>query len=308
MELREYTKLSKEVLLSRIEDARRKKKVVILAHNYQRSEIQRIADFRGDSLDLARKATEVDAEIIVFCGVVFMAETAKILNPQKKVLIPDLNAGCALADTITAEELKEAKRRYDNPVVVSYINTYASVKAESDLCCTSANAVKVIDSIPKDKKILFTPDRNLGRYVSKVSNRELILWDGFCYVHDYLTEGDVEEAKREHPFAKLCCHPECKEEVVAHADLVTSTNGMVRYAKEVDELIIGTEIGLGERINIDFGKKVYPLNTNAVCATMKFITLDKLCWSIENEKYEIRLDDDIISKAKEPLEKMLQIV
>ena len=219
-----------------------------------------------------------------------------------------MNAGCALADTITAEELKEAKRRYDNPVVVSYINTYASVKAESDLCCTSANAVKVIDSIPKDKKILFTPDRNLGRYVSKVSNRELILWDGFCYVHDYLTEGDVEEAKREHPSAKLCCHPECKEEVVAHADLVTSTNGMVRYAKEVDELIIGTEIGLGERINIDFGKKVYPLNTNAVCGTMKFITLDKLCWSIENEKYEIRLDDDIISRAREPLEKMLQIV
>lgn len=287
---------------------RRKKKLVILAHNYQRSEIQRIADFRGDSLDLARKATEVDAEIIVFCGVVFMAETAKILNPQKKVLIPDSNAGCALADTITSEELKEAKRKYDNPVVVSYINTYASVKAESDLCCTSANAVKVIDSIPKNKKILFTPDRNLGRYVSKASNRELILWDGFCYVHDYLTEGDVEEAKREHPSAKLCCHPECREEVVAHADLVTSTNGMVRYAKEVDELIIGTEIGLGERINIDFGKKVYPLNTNAVCATMKLITLDKLCWSIENEKYEIRLDDEIISNAREPLEKMLQIV
>ena len=287
---------------------RRKKKLVILAHNYQRSEIQRTADFRGDSLDLARKATEVDAEIIVFCGVVFMAETAKILNPQKKVLIPDSNAGCALADTITVEELKEAKRKYDNPVVVSYINTYASVKAESDICCTSANAVKVIDSIPKNKKILFTPDRNLGRYVSKASNRELILWDGFCYVHDYLTEGDVEEAKREHPSAKLCCHPECREEVVAHADLVASTNGMVRYAKEVDELIIGTETGLGERINIDFGKKVYPLNTNAICATMKLITLDKLCWSIENEKYEIRLDDDILSNAKEPLEKMLQIV
>jgi len=308
MELRGYTKLSKEILLSRIEDVRRKKKLVILAHNYQRSEIQRTADFRGDSLDLARKATEVDAEIIVFCGVVFMAETAKILNPQKKVLIPDSNAGCALADTITAEELKEAKRKYDNPVVVSYINTYASVKAESDICCTSANAVKVIDSIPKNKKILFTPDRNLGRYVSKASNRELILWDGFCYVHDYLTEGDVEEAKREHPSAKLCCHPECREEVVAHADLVASTNGMVRYAKEVDELIIGTETGLGERINIDFGKKVYPLNTNAICATMKLITLDKLCWSIENEKYEIRLDDDIISKARKPLEKMLQIV
>ncbi len=308
MELRYYTKQSKTNLLKKIEKARKKKSIAILAHNYQRPEIQLLADYVGDSLDLAREARNLDCESILLCGVLFMAETVKILNPECNVLIPDLNATCQLADTINPDELRQAKEAYGNPVVVSYVNTDASTKAESDICCTSANAVQVVDSIPPDRKILFTPDRNLGRWVADMTQRKLILWDGFCYVHDYIDVKDARTARAEHPQARLVVHPECNHDVVEQADLVASTNGMVKYARETKELIVGTETGLIERLRREYpDKKFYPLCNSAICSTMKLITLDKVCWALENDQYQVNLDPEVMERASTAIEKMIKI-
>lgn len=306
MELRYYTKQPKAHLIERIEKIRREKKTAILAHNYQRPEIQSIADYVGDSLDLARKARELDCESILLCGVLFMAETAKILNPERKILIPDLNATCQLADTISLEELRDAKLKYGNPVVVSYVNTDALIKAESDVCCTSANAAQVVNSIPPDQKILFVPDKNLGKWAADSTGRELILWDGFCYVHDYMSENDVLSAKAEHPQARLIAHPECNHDVIRHADVVASTNGMVEYARQIDELIVGTEMGLIERLRTEYSdRQFFPLCTSAICSTMKLITLDKVCWALENDQYLVELDSEVIERAGKAIERMI---
>lgn len=308
MELRYYTRQPKARLVEKIEENRRKRNIAILAHNYQRPEIQLLADYVGDSLDLARKAQELDSEVILLCGVLFMAETVKILNPERKVLIPDLNATCQLADTISLEELQQAKRKYGDPIVVSYVNTEALIKAESDVCCTSANAVQVVNSIPADRKILFVPDKNLGKWVANLTHRILILWDGFCYVHDYISEADVQNMKAEYPQAKLVVHPECTDEVIRHADIVTSTNGMVEYARETEELIVGTETGLIERLRREYPeKKFYPLCPSAICSTMKLITLDKVCWALENDQCPVELDSEVVERARKAIEKMVEI-
>lgn len=308
MDLRFYTKQPRIELVERVEKAKRKKNVKILVHNYQRPEIQLLADYVGDSLDLARKAQELECDSILLCGVLFMAETVKILNPERRVLIPDLNATCQLADTINVEELRQAKREYGNPIVVSYVNTDALIKAESDICCTSANAAKVVKSLPRDRRILFIPDKNLGNWVANSTGRDLLLWDGFCYVHDYMSENDVERARGEHPKAKLVVHPECNQRVLTRADRVASTNGMVKYARETEELIVGTETGLIERLKREYPrKKFYPLCASAICATMKLITLDKVCWAIENDRYQVELDPEVIKRASSAIEKMIQI-
>ncbi len=299
--------MNKKELIDRINSLKKEKNAVILVHNYQNPEIYEVADFLGDSLDLSRKAAGTDADIIVFCGVRFMAETAKILSPDKIVLLPDVEAGCQMADMVMAEEVRSLKDKLPNIPVVSYVNTTADVKAESDFCCTSANAVKVVNSIP-EKDVIFVPDRNLGSYVGSQTNKNMVLSEGYCYVHDNITSEDVLKAKKEHPDAKVVAHPECREEVLKLADSVESTGGMLRYAKESDsdEFIIVTEVGMTERLKREIpDKKFYPVGK--VCINMKKITLEKVLASLENEQYKIEVEEDIRLRAKKALDRMLEI-
>jgi quinolinate synthase len=290
---------------------KRQKDAVFLVHNYQTLEVQKIADFLGDSLALAQAAAQTKAGIIVFCGVHFMAESAKILNPGKKVLMPDRNAGCPMADMITAEALIAAKKQYGDPLAVAYVNSSAAVKAQSHICCTSSNAVKVVNSLPRDRQILFVPDRNLGSYTAKMSGRELILWPGFCFVHNRFTAEDVKAAREEHPGARLIVHPECRPEVVELADEAASTSGMVKAVSEqsgVSEWIIGTEMGLVEQLSQSHpGKGIYPLARHAVCQNMKMTNLAKVAWALENGENEIGLPEETAEKAREALERMLAV-
>ena len=311
MTLAEYQKLPNEELYGIIGELKRQKDAVFLVHNYQSLEVQKIADFLGDSLALAQAAVMVKAKTIVFCGVHFMAESAKILNPGKKVLMPDQNAGCPMADMITAEALMAAKKQYGDPLVVAYVNSSAAVKAQSHICCTSSNAVKVVNSLPRDRKILFVPDKNLGAYAARMSGRELILWPGYCFVHNRFTAEDVKAAREEHPNARLIVHPECRPEVVGLADEAASTSGMVKAVKEqagVNEWIIGTEMGLVDQLtqsNPDKG--IYPLARHAVCQNMKMTTLAKAAWALENGENEISLPAETAQKAREALERMLAL-
>ena len=311
MTLGECQKLSNDELYKFIAGWKQKRHAVFLVHNYQTLEVQRLADFLGDSLALAQAAVKTEAELIVFCGVHFMAESAKILNPSKKVIMPDPGAGCPMADMITPEQLVNAKQAHGGPAVVAYVNTSAAVKAESDICCTSSNAVKVVRSIPLDKKILFVPDKNLGSYAARMSGRELILWPGHCYVHSRFMVGDVKAARDEHPDARLIVHPECPPEVAALADLVASTAGMVQAVKEnpeKDEWIIGTEMGLVEQLERAYpGKGIYPLARHAVCRNMKLTTLAKVAWALEHEANEVTVPDGISRRAKLALDRMLQL-
>ncbi len=311
MELEHYQQLSSDELYRAIARLKRERDAVFLVHNYQSLEVQRIADHIGDSLALAQAAVAVDARRIVFCGVHFMAESAKILNPSKMVIMPDRNAGCPMADMVTAEQLVAAKKTYGNPAVVAYVNTSAAVKAESDICCTSSNAVKVVRSIPSDKKILFIPDKNLGSYAAKQSGRELILWPGHCYVHNRFTAGDVKSAREEHPNARLVVHPECPPAVSDLADDVVSTSGMVQLVKqhpEIGEWIIGTEMGLVDQLSAAYPNKgIYPLSRSAVCNNMKMTTLAKVAWALEHEANEIVVPADIAARAKKALDRMLEI-
>jgi len=288
-----------------------KKKAIILVHNYQPGEIQDIADFVGDSLELSRKAAETEAEIIVFCGVRFMAETAKILSPDRTVLLPDPEANCPLADMITSEGLKSLKAEHPDALVVSYVNTSAEVKAESDYCCTSANGIKVIDSLPTDRKIIFTPDSNLGRYLIEKTGKDLILWDGYCYVHHQrITLEGVRRAKSLHPEAKILVHPECLMEVIESADAVLSTKGMCEYVKRevADEFIIGTELGIIHRLSKENPtKRFYPVSEEAICESMKLTTLEKLERSLREEIHKIELDPQIVAQARSAIERMLAI-
>ncbi|HAV43684.1 TPA: quinolinate synthase [bacterium] len=288
-----------------------KKKAIILVHNYQPGEIQDIADFVGDSLELSRKAAETKAEIIIFCGVRFMAETAKILSPDRTVLLPDPEANCPLADMITSEGLKSLKAEHPDALVVSYVNTSAEVKAESDYCCTSANGIKVIDSLPTDRKIIFTPDSNLGRYLIEKTGKDLILWDGYCYVHHQrITLEGVRRAKSLHPEAKILVHPECLMEVIESADAVLSTKGMCEYVKRevADEFIIGTELGIIHRLSKENPtKRFYPVSEEAICESMKLTTLEKLERSLREEIHKIELDPQIVAQARSAIERMLAI-
>ena len=300
----------KKDLFKRVEKFKKVNNVIILAHNYQPPEIQDIADFVGDSLDLARKATETDADYIIFCGVNFMAETAKILNPDKVVIHPDLNSRCPMADMVNVESLGWLQSRYPDAATVSYVNTTADVKAVSDVCCTSSNAVKVIKSLKEDK-VIFVPDRNLGLYVKRfVKDKEIILWPGMCPTHHSLiNKEDILKLKEEHPGAEVMVHPECKPEVIDIADFVFSTNGMVKHVRKSNskEFIVGTERELCYRLKKENpDKEFYPVS-RAICSNMKKITLEKVLHSLENLEPELKLPDDIIERAKKPLSRMMEI-
>jgi quinolinate synthase len=296
-------------LVEKISTLKKRRNAVILAHNYQLGEVQDIADFVGDSLELSQNAAKTGASVIVFCGVHFMAETASILCPDKVVLLPDMNAGCPMADMITAERLRAKKKEHPQAVVVCYINSSAEVKAESDICCTSANAVKVVESLGA-REILFVPDQYLGHYVSDRTGKKMILWPGFCPTHVRIRPERIRELKREYPQAKVVVHPECTPEVIALADEVLSTSGMCRYARrdEVREMIVGTEIGVIHRLKKEnLGKRFIPVSEDAICPDMKLITLESVLRSLEKMSPEVKVPEGIRLRAKAAVDKMLKI-
>jgi len=300
-----------ERLIEKIGQLKAERNAVILAHNYQPGEIQDIADFTGDSLALSVKAAATNADVIVFCGVKFMAETAAILSPGKTVLLPDKNAGCPMADMIASEQLRELKRKNPGALVVCYVNSSAEVKAESDYCCTSANAVEVVESLPKNSKIIFVPDQHLGRFVIEKTGREMILWPGYCPTHAFITEDDIKKARDAHPGAIVMAHPECTEPVKAVSDKLLSTGQMLKFAKQSDakRFIIATETGIIHTLKKENpGKEFYPASTRALCPNMKRITLDKVLWSLEDMHYKITVPADIAARAKNALEKMVAIL
>ena len=286
------------------------RQAVILAHNYQRPEVQDVADYRGDSLGLSQRAARSPARMIVFCGVDFMAETAAILAPERKVVIPEPRAGCPMAAMVDVEGLLALKAEHPGAAVVSYVNTTAAVKAVSDICCTSANVVRVIQSIPAGRKIIFTPDCNLGSWAAKKSGRELILWPGFCPTHDLITVQDVLKAKREHPQAKVVVHPECRPEVTAMADAVESTSGMIRFCREDSggEFLIGTELGMIYRLSKDIPeKRFYPVTDVSVCPNMKLTTLDKVLRALKNESPVVSVPEDVRERAMYAVQRMIEV-
>jgi quinolinate synthase len=300
-----------EKLVNDILKLKDERNAIILAHNYQIGEVQEIAEFVGDSLGLSQQAAETDAEVIVFCGVHFMAETAKILAGDKTVLMPDLNAGCAMANMITRRQLKEMKEGHPQAAVVCYVNCTAEIKAGSDYCCTSANALKVIQSIPEEKEILFIPDKYLGDYVAKQANRKMILWEGYCPTHRRILAEDILKKKAQHPKAEVLVHPECTADVIAMADKVLSTSGICRRAKESDseEFIIGTEIGILHRLERESPqKKFYPASNLADCPNMKLNNLEKILWSLEDMVYPIEVPPDVARQARRSIDRMLEIV
>ncbi len=297
-------------IIKDIINLKKEKNAIILAHCYQNIEIDEVADFVGDSLYLSRQAAQTDADIIVFAGVYFMAETAKILSPKKKVLLPDKNAGCLMADMINSEQIKKFKEIYPSLPVVCYINSTADVKAQSDICCTSANAVNIVKSLNTDK-ILFVPDKNLGNYVqSKINDIQIICYDGYCPIHHNLTAEDVTGQKKLYPEAKVLVHPECTDEVLKTADYIGSTTGIMNYVKDSDEkaFIIVTEIGVVQRLKRDYPDKAFiHISDKAVCGSMKLITLEDIYNSLVSETHEINVSQDLIQSAYKPIEKMIKI-
>jgi len=294
--------------LDEIQRLRRERQAVILAHNYQPGEIQDLADFTGDSLELSRKAAASPAPVIVFCGVYFMAETASILSPDKTVLLPEPSAGCPMADMIDGPALRAWKALHPGASVVCYVNSSAEVKAESDICCTSSNAERVVASIPGE--ILFVPDRHLGGWVSRRLNRRLELWNGFCPTHARILPAYVRQIHAEHPEALILAHPECREEVTALADVVLSTGGMLRFAKvsSAQAFIIATEIGLLHRLRIENpGKQFFAATPNASCPNMKKITLEKIARSLLTLAPRIEVPEPVASRARESITRMLEI-
>ncbi len=299
-----------EILLKRLSELKRRLNAVILAHNYQRPEVQDAADFTGDSLGLSRQAARTEADVILFCGVHFMAETAAIICPAKTVLIPDPNAGCPMANMLTVRELQNAKAEHPDAVVVCYINSTAQIKALSDLCCTSANAAAVVSSIPKDREVLFVPDQSLGSWVSKQLGRELILWPGFCPTHHRILPEHIEAARREHPGAEVVVHPECLDEVVAMADCVASTSGMLRHCRESKsrQFIIGTETGMLHPLRKQNpGKEFFPASPLSDCSNMKLNTIEKMVWSLEDMIYQVTVPPEVAQLARRAIERMLAI-
>jgi quinolinate synthase len=301
---------SDKELIAKINKLKEERNAVILAHNYQLGEIQDIADYVGDSFGLSVRAAETRAEVIIFCGVHFMAETAAIICPNKKVLLPDRNAGCAMANMITVRQLREMKRKHPNAVVVTYINSTADIKAESDYCCTSANAKKVVEVIPEEKEILFIPDQHLGEYAARQTDRHLILWPGHCPTHTRILPEDITRLKKEHPRAEVMVHPECTSAVIDLADHVFSTGGMIRHApsSSATEFVIGTESGIIHRLRKENpGKRFYEASRFAVCENMKLINLEKVLWSLEDDQYLVKPDPGIAEKAKLSIDRMLAI-
>jgi quinolinate synthase len=297
--------------IHRIHVLKSERKAVVLAHNYQRPEIFEVADFMGDSLELARQATTTDADVIVFCGVNFMAETAKILNPEKTVLLPDLRAGCSLADSVTADELvqrrDELRRVYPDLQVVAYVNTAAEVKAVVDVCCTSANAVKIVNALPT-QHVLFVPDEHLGDYVQSQSTKTVISWNGNCYVHHQITPESIRAVKEALPQARILVHPECRADVIALADAVLSTSGMIRYAKASDaqEFLVVTECGLSDRLLVELPEKKF-YKACKLCQFMKMITIEDTLLALERMQHEIVLDEEVRAGAERSLRRMLEL-
>lgn len=297
-------------LIADIMKLKKDRNAVILAHLYQPGEIQEIADFVGDSLDLSRKAANTNADVIVFCGVHFMAETANILSPDKIVLLPAADAGCRMAEMISGAALAKKKAEMPNAVVVAYVNTTAEVKSLSDICCTSANAIKIVNSIPKDKDILFVPDKNLGAYVSEKTNRKMEFWPGFCPVHHGLFVEEVEDMREAHPNAKVLAHPECPADVLAKADCVGSTTEIINYAKasEHDEFIIATECGVFHQLEKDNPKKKFYLASDSmVCPNMKKISLEKIKRALETLEPRVVVPTEMREKAVGSLTRMLEV-
>ena len=295
-------------LRENILNLKKKRKAIILAHNYQLGEIQDIADYVGDSLELSQKAAKTDAEVIVFCGVHFMAETASILCPDKVVLLPDMHAGCPMANMITAEALRQKKKEHPQATVVCYINTSAEVKAESDVCCTSANAVELVRKLDA-QELIFVPDQYLGHYISTQTGREMILWPGFCPTHARIQPADILRQKKEHPQAEVMVHPECRPEVIELADAVLSTGGMCRYARSTAarEIVVGTEVGIIYRLRKENPGKVFiPISEQAVCPNMKLITLETILWCLQDMSPEVKVPEEIRTRAKAAVDKMLQ--
>lgn len=294
---------------------RKKKNAIILAHYYQVPEIQDLADFVGDSLQLSQAALKTDASIIVFAGVHFMAETAKILNPGKKVLLPDLNAGCSLADSCPPKEFREFIERHPDHVVVSYVNCSAEVKALSDVICTSSNAVKIVESFPKDQKIIFAPDRNLGNYINSITGRNMVIWQGVCEVHDIIKTEAIIKLKNQNPDAKLIAHPECKAVILELADYIGSTSGLLEFTRKdpAKKFIVATETGILHQMKkYSPGKEFIIVPTDETCSCndcpyMKLNTLPKLLNCLKNEEPEIILSEELIEKARAPIMKMLEL-
>jgi len=290
-------------------DLKKKHNAIILAHNYQIPEVQDIADLIGDSLDLAKKATKTDAKNIIFCGVLFMAESAKILNPDKNVIIPDINAKCPMAQMVDPRKLEQLKKENPDAEVVAYINTTAEIKALSDICCTSSNGEKVVKNLSADK-IIFLPDRNLGAYVQRfVTDKEMILWPGMCPTHHKIRKEQIMKLKKKHPNAEILVHPECRPEIIDIADHAFSTNGMVNYAKKSDseEFIIGTEKDLCYRLGKEISDKTFYPVKSAICPNMKKINLEKVLNSLETLEPKVRISDEIMKKAKKPLQRMMDV-
>jgi len=305
----DYSVLSREELTERIRRRKAELNAVILGHNYQRVEIQEVSDFLGDSLGLSQEAASTSADVIVFCGVHFMAETARILSPEKTVLMPDLKAGCPMADFATGEAVRRLKAEHPGAAVVAYVNSTAAVKAEADICCTSSNAVQVVESIDPERTILFVPDRNLARYAAdKTGRTNIVAWDGYCYVHDDLVLEELERARLAHPEALVVVHPEARQELLDAADAVTSTSGMVRMAEEHDALILGTERGIVDQLRNRFPHKTFvPLSGAAICGNMKLNTLAKLAWALDHGRHEVHLDEEIRVRAEASLRRMLEL-
>jgi len=304
------TELNTQEVIERINKLCKEKNAVILVHNYQLGEVQDIGDYVGDSLGLSIQAKEAECDVIVFCGVRFMAETAKILSPDKTVLLPVAEAGCPMADMATAEQLRKFKQEHPGVVAVAYVNSTAELKTEVDICCTSANAEKVVASIPEDKEIIFLPDQNLGANVAHALGRELMLWPGFCPTHMRISREMINQRKKEFPDAVVMVHPECQPEIVAMADASLSTGGMLKFAAETDakQIIVGTELGIIHRLKIENPDKIFiPVSEQAICPTMKLIELHDVLNALENMEHEIILEPEIINKAKASIERMIEV-
>ncbi len=298
-----------QIIIDKINYLKTKRNAVVLAHNYERGEIQDIADFTGDSLGLSQQAIDQEADIIVFCGVHFMAESAAILSPEKKVLLPEIHAGCPMASMVTADALREEKKKYPKAAVVCYVNSTAEVKAESDICCTSANAVEVVNSLEEDE-ILFVPDKNLADYVSRFTTKKIIPWNGYCPTHNQILPEDIIKAKEAHPNAEVIAHPECRREVLDISEKVLSTTGMLNYAKESDskEFIIATENGMLHRLRKENPEKSFYISSEfAVCPEMKAINLHTLLQSLELNQYQITVPENVRAKSKDSLDRMMKI-
>ena len=298
----------KKLLIERIQRLKEERRAIILAHNYQRAEVQEIADFAGDSLELARKASANDADVIVFCGVHFMAETAALLSPQKTVLLPDPEAGCPMADMADAEGVAEMRAKHPGAVVVCYVNSTAAVKAQSDVCCTSSNAMSIAERIPSDREIVFVPDKHLGTQIMKHTGRTMHMWDGHCPVHNQIRVEHLDRARAAHPGAPVMVHPECVDEVCSSADAVLSTGGMCSYAAASDApvILVGTEPGLLHRLRKENPDKTFvPVLEEGICPDMKLITLEKIAQSLEELSPVITVEEGIRDRARRAVEVML---